>query len=69
MQGIIIVRNTHRITAERIYKAGDTYYVAKRARVVHLKRQHAPVTVKNGLFRVQEGQRSRLWDFSERRRD
>lgn len=68
VEGPIILRETHRITGDEIYHQPhtDTYYVAKRGHAAHTKRQHAPVTVRNGFFRVQAGNRARLWDFTER---
>ena len=69
VQGPVVIRDTHKITGEKIYQAGETYYIAKHGHATHTKRQHAPVTVRNGFFRVQTGNRSSLWDFSERRGD
>jgi len=67
--GPVVVRGTHKITGDKIYQAGGTYYVAQRGHATHTKRQHAPVTVRNGLYRVQTGNRARLWDFSVQRGD
>lgn len=67
--GPVILRDTHKITGDEIYRDGDEYYVAKRGHAAHTKKQHAPVTVRNGFYRVQTGNRARLWDFSERRGD
>ena len=67
--GPVVLRDTHKITGDEIYKYCGEYYVAKRGHASHTKRQHKPVTVRNGFFRVQTGNRARLWDFSESRGD
>jgi hypothetical protein len=60
----ITIRETHRISAEKIYKSGDTYFVARAAKAVHTKRQHATIRVKNGFYRVQAGIRASVWGFT-----
>jgi hypothetical protein len=60
----VVVCQTHRIEADRIYLDGDTYYVSRRARAVHTKGEHPPVQVRHGYFRVQPGIRASVWGFT-----
>ena len=69
VEGPVLLRGTHKLTGDEIYAAGASYCVKKRGHLAHTKRQHAPVTVRNGLFRVQVGHRAPLWNFAERRGD
>jgi hypothetical protein len=69
VQGPVVLRGTHKITGDKILRSGDTYYVVKRGHLSHTKRQHAPVTVRNGFYRVQEGNRASLWGFSLQKGD
>lgn len=60
----ITIRETHKIVADRIFKDGKTFYVARAAAAIHTKRQHATVRVKNGFYRVAAGYRAQVWGFS-----
>jgi len=60
----IVLRDTHRIRAERLYRDGDTLYAYRRVSIVHLRRQHATVQVYSGIYRVAEGNRAEVWGFS-----
>jgi hypothetical protein len=59
----ITLRGTHVITAEAIYRHGETYYTIRKARAVHTKGEHAPVRA-NGCYRVQPGIRASVWAFT-----
>jgi len=69
VEGPVLLRGTHKLTGDEIYADGARYYVRKRGHLVHKKRQHVPVTVRGGLFRVQVGQRASLWDFTIQKGD
>lgn len=67
----ITIRGTHVITAHLIYEYRCparpyeiTYYVARKARAVHTKGEHATVMVRHGYFRVQPGIRAKVWAFT-----
>lgn len=60
----IIIRETHKIIADKIYKSGDNFFVARSARAVHTKNQHETIRVKNGFYRVQAGIRASVWGFT-----
>jgi hypothetical protein len=71
VQQTITLRDTHVITAHAIWehrwghKQGmATYYVARKARAIHTKGEHAPVQVRHGIFRVQPGIRAKVWGFT-----
>lgn len=60
----LTIRETHVITAARIWQDGCAYYVSRRAKAIHTKREHAPVQVRHGIFRVQPGIRAKVWGFA-----
>lgn len=60
-----IIRETHRLRAERLYRSGKTLYAYRRVSLVHLRRQHATVQVYSGIYRVAEGREASTWGFSE----
>jgi hypothetical protein len=67
----ITIRDTHVITAHMIYEYRcparpyeTTYYVARKARAIHTKGEHATVRVRHGYFRVQPGIRAKVWGFT-----
>ena len=60
----IILRKTHRLKAERLYRDGETVYAYRRVSIVHLRREHQTVQVKSGIYRVVEGHRAATWRFS-----
>lgn len=67
VEGPVIIRGTHKITADKIVKDGaGKYYVCRKATVKHTKRQHETVKIKDGWWRVQPGVRAGLWDFAAR---
>lgn len=59
-----ILRETHRLRAERLYRDSNTLYAYRRVSLVHLRKQHATVQVYSGVYRVQEGNRAQTWSFS-----
>ncbi len=59
---MVVLRETHKITG-KIWKKGSKYY-CERARMVHTKRQHATVQVKDMIYRIQEGIRASVWGFT-----
>ena len=59
-----ILRDSHRVRAERLYRDGDTLYAYRRVSMVHLRKQHATVQVYSGIYRVTEGHRAQTWGFS-----
>jgi hypothetical protein len=61
--GPVRLRDSHELTGE-IWTVGDTYYVRRGARLVHLKRQHKTVKAREGWYRVQVGIREEVWGFT-----
>lgn len=62
--GEIVIRDTHRLTGD-VWKDSDgTLYTKRGARLVHTKRQHAPIKAKAGVYRVQPGIRAQNWGFT-----
>lgn len=59
----VVLRDTHVLKGE-IWEDGGTYYTRRGARLVHTKRQHAPVRAKGGVYRVQPGVRAAVWGFT-----
>jgi len=59
----IILRETHKITG-KIWKTPDGKLYCQKARMIHTKGQHSPVKVKDYYYRIQQGTRARLWNFS-----
>lgn len=67
VQGPVVIRETHKITADKIVKdSKGQYYVARKATAKHTKGQHATVKIRDGWWRVQPGVRAGLWDFAMR---
>ncbi len=60
----VILRDTHRLRAERLYRDDDELYAYRRVSIVHLRRQHATVQVYSGIYRVAEGYRAANWGFT-----
>ena len=60
----IMIRDTHRLTGDLWRDDAGTIYARRGARLVHTKRQHAPVKAKAGLYRVQPGIRATTWGFT-----
>jgi len=60
----VILRGTHRLKAERLYRAGDDLYAYKKVSVVHLNHEHRTVQVWGGIYRVVEGYKAPTWGFS-----
>lgn len=60
----VIIRDTHRLTGDLWRDADGTLYARRGARLVHTKRQHAPVRAKAGVYRVQPGIRAATWGFT-----
>ena len=61
--GPVVLRESHVLTGD-IWRAGDTYYTRRGARLSHTKREHAPIKARGGYYRVQEGIRAAVWGFS-----
>ena len=61
--GPVVLRESHVLTGD-IWRAGDTYYTRRGARLRHTKREHAPIRARGGYYRVQEGIRAAVWGFS-----
>lgn len=59
----VILRETHKITG-KIFKTPDGTLYCERARIKHLKGQHAPVSVKGNYYRIQAGIRASVWGFT-----
>jgi hypothetical protein len=59
-----IIRDTHRVRAAKLYRAGGTIYACRRVSIVHLRHQHATVQVHRGVYRVAEGREASTWGFS-----
>lgn len=60
----VVIRDTHRLTGDLWRDADGTLYARRGARLVHTKRQHAPVKAKAGVYRVQAGVRAATWGFT-----
>jgi hypothetical protein len=64
----LVLRETHRLVAEHLYRSGDRYYVAGgRVELIHTKGQHRPVRRRRGCYRIQVGLRAATWDFTRAR--
>lgn len=63
VQKPVTIRDTHVLTGD-VWAYGSTFYTRRGARLVHSKRQHAPVKAKAGVYRVQPGIRSQNWGFT-----
>lgn len=63
VEGPVTIRDTHELRGE-VWRHGDTYYTRRGARLVHTKRQHAPIKARAGLYRVQPGIRAETWGFT-----
>jgi hypothetical protein len=60
----ILIRDTHVLRGD-VWKGADgTLYTRRGSRLVHTKRQHAPVRAKAGVYRVQPGIRATTWGFT-----
>lgn len=60
----VLIRNTHKLTGDLWRDTDGTLYTRRGARLVHTKRQHAPIRAKAGVYRVQPGIRSQNWGFT-----
>ncbi|NCC29907.1 MAG: hypothetical protein EOM22_17625 [Gammaproteobacteria bacterium] len=60
----VMIRDTHRLTGDVWRDTDGTLYTRRGARLVHTKRQHAPVKAKAGVYRVQPGIRAQTWGFT-----
>jgi hypothetical protein len=60
----VLIRDTHRLTGDVWRDTDGTLYTRRGARLVHTKRQHAPVKAKAGVYRVQPGIRAETWGFT-----
>ena len=61
----IIVRNSHVVYSEKLYRANDTLYAVGRSKIQHKKRQHKQAKIgKKGVWRIQLGVRGNCWNFS-----
>lgn len=65
----VTIRDTHRLTGDVWRDTDGTIYTRRGARLVHSKRQHAPVKAKAGVYRVQPGIRAETWGFTAPRGD
>lgn len=59
---VIILRESHEINAEEIYKDKDTYYVLN-PNIVHLNNVH-PSLILDGWYKVIKGKRKNYWSFA-----
>lgn len=59
----VTIRDTHILTGD-VWTYGGAFYTRRGARLVHSKRQHAPVKAKGGVYRVQAGVRAATWGFT-----
>jgi hypothetical protein len=66
---VIDQEGSHLLQAEHALLADSKLYVRGNASLVHLKGQHAPVSVPSGSWRVQLGYRAKVWGFSSPTRD
>jgi hypothetical protein len=64
VEGPVIFRDTHRLEGDIYLDTDGTYYTRRGARMVHTKRQHAPIKAKAGVYRVQPGIRAETWGFT-----
>ncbi len=60
----VTLRDTHVVSADKIYKFSDEYYVMRGARMRHTKREHKPIKALSGFYRVQLGVRADNWGFT-----
>lgn len=60
---------SHLLRGERAYLSGRKLFVRGNAALVHVKKQHAPIAVPRGSWRIQVGYRAETWDFSAPTRD
>ncbi|NCC29883.1 MAG: hypothetical protein EOM22_17505 [Gammaproteobacteria bacterium] len=60
----VMIRDTHRLTGDVWRDTDGTLYTRRGARLVHTKRQHAPIRAKAGVYRVQPGIRATTWGFT-----
>lgn len=60
----VMIRDTHRLTGDVWRDTDGTLYTRRGARLIHTKRQHAPVKAKAGVYRVQPGIRAETWGFT-----
>lgn len=60
----VIIRETHKLTGDVWRDTDGTLYTKRGARLVHTKRQHAPVKARAGFYRVQPGIRAQTWGFT-----
>jgi hypothetical protein len=64
IEGPVTLRDTHVLTGQIWRDREGTLFTRRGARLVHSKRQHAPVKAKAGVYRVQEGVRASNWGFT-----
>ena len=60
----VTIRETHKLTGDIWRDMDGTLYCRRGARLVHTKRQHAPIRAKAGVYRVQPGIRAETWGFT-----
>lgn len=60
----VTIRDTHKLTGDIWRDIDGTLYTRRGARLVHTKRQHAPIRAKAGVYRVQPGIRAENWGFT-----
>lgn len=60
----VLIRDTHKLTGDVWRDTDGTIYTRRGARLVHTKRQHAPIKAKAGVYRVQPGIRAATWGFT-----
>lgn len=58
----VVLRNSHRLTGE-IFKRHNTFYI-KKGVMKHTKGQHADIRARDMVYRVQEGVRANVYDFT-----
>lgn len=60
----VLIRDTHKLIGDLWRDTDGTLYTRRGARLVHTKRQHAPIRAKAGVYRVQPGIRAENWGFT-----
>ena len=64
LDGPVTIRDTHKLTGDIWKDLDGVLYTRRGSRLVHTKRQHAPVRAKAGVYRVQPGVRHTNWGFT-----
>ena len=64
IDGHVTIRDTHQLKGDIWRDIDGTIYTRRGARLMHSKRQHAPIKAKAGAYRVQPGIRATTWGFT-----